>query len=47
LLSLIHVNQSIWGGRFNPIIPVKENIISDRWKEILKYYDPTLGSLVF
>lgn len=40
LLSLIHVNQSIWGGRYNPIVPVKDNIISDRWKEILKFYDP-------
>lgn len=40
LLSLIHVNQSIWGGRYNPIVPVKDNIITDRWKEILKYYDP-------
>lgn len=40
LLSLIHVNQKIWGGRFNPIVPVKDNIITDHWKEILKYYDP-------
>ncbi len=40
LLSIIHVNQKIWGGRYNPIVPVKDNIITDRWKEILKYYDP-------
>ncbi len=40
LLSLVHVNQKIWGGRFNPIVPVKDNIITDRWKEILKFYDP-------
>ena len=40
LLSLIHVNQNIWGGRYNPIVPVKDNIISDRWKEILKFHDP-------
>ncbi|HEY8659684.1 MAG TPA: hypothetical protein VIL78_11640 [Hanamia sp.] len=40
LLSLVHVNQKIWGGRYNPIVPVKDNIISDRWKEILKFYDP-------
>ena len=40
LLSLVHVNQKIWGGRYNPIVPVKDNIITDRWKEILKYYDP-------
>lgn len=40
LLSLIHANQNIWGGRYNPIVPVKDNTITDRWKEILKYYDP-------
>ncbi len=40
LLSLVHVNQKIWGGRFNPIVPVKNNIISAKWKEILKFYDP-------
>jgi hypothetical protein len=40
LLSLIQLNQKGWGGRYNPIVPVKDNIISDRWKEILKYYDP-------
>jgi len=39
LLSLIHINQKCWGGRYNPVVPVKDNIISDRWKEILKYYD--------
>ncbi len=40
LLSIIHTNQKIWGGRYNPIVPVKDNTITDRWKEILKYYDP-------
>lgn len=40
LLSLIHTNQKIWGGRYNPIVPVKDSTITDRWKEILKYYDP-------
>lgn len=40
LLSLVHDNQKIWGGRYNPIVPVKDNIIPDRWKEILKFYDP-------
>lgn len=40
LLSLVHENQKIWGGRYNPIVPVKDNIISNRWREILKFYDP-------
>jgi hypothetical protein len=40
LLSLIHVNQKIWGGRYNPIVPVIDNTISERWIEILKFYDP-------
>ncbi len=40
LLSLVHTNQKLWGGRFNPIVPVKSNTISDRWKEVLKHYDP-------
>jgi len=40
LFKLICVNQSIWGGRFNPIIPVKNNEISEKHKEALKLYDP-------
>ena len=40
LLSLIHSNQKIWGGRYNPIVPIKDNIISERWKNVLKFYDP-------
>jgi hypothetical protein len=40
LQSLILTNQKIWGGRFNPIVPVKENIISDSWQKVLKHYDP-------
>ncbi|HYV92355.1 MAG TPA: hypothetical protein VE978_11245 [Chitinophagales bacterium] len=40
LLALIHTNQRIWGGRFNPIVPVKDNVISEPWKNVLKFYDP-------
>jgi|GEM_PF-841265 len=40
LLSLIHSNQKIWGGRYNPIVPVKDKVISESWKEVLKFYDP-------
>jgi hypothetical protein len=38
--SLINTNQRLWGGRFNPIIPVKDNIISERYLALLKHYDP-------
>jgi hypothetical protein len=40
MFALIHANQSIWGGRYNPIVPVKGNIILENWKAILQYYDP-------
>lgn len=39
---LILKNQSFWGGRYNPIIPVENGIISEGYKEILKYYDPDI-----
>ena len=38
LYDLMCSNQRIWGGRYNPIIPVKDNIISDRYIALLKYY---------
>lgn len=40
LFALICVNQRVWGGRFNPIIPVKNNEILEKHKEALKLYDP-------
>jgi len=40
LFDLICVNQSIWGGRFNPIIPVDKNLISEKYITLLKNYDP-------
>jgi len=40
LLELMIANQQLWGGRFNPIIPVENNKISDKYIEILKCYDP-------
>jgi hypothetical protein len=39
LLRIILLNQSLWGGRFNPIIPVVNNVISERYLAILKHYD--------
>jgi hypothetical protein len=40
LFNLICSNQKIWGGRFNPIIPVYENVISEKYIAIIKNYDP-------
>ncbi|WP_416867174.1 MAG: hypothetical protein ACMVP2_06960 [Imperialibacter sp.] len=40
LLKLIHVNQSIWGGRYNPIVPVQKNKISTEYQQLIKHYDP-------
>lgn len=35
LFKLICLNQRIWGGRYNPIIPVNNNIISERYLALL------------
>lgn len=40
LFNIICSNQKIWGGRYNPIIPVNENVISEKYIAILKNYDP-------
>lgn len=40
LFALIQTNQKNWGGRYNPIVPVKDNVISENWKAVLQYYDP-------
>jgi hypothetical protein len=40
LFDLISSNIKIWGGRYNPIIPVSDNKISDRYIEVIKNYDP-------
>lgn len=40
LFNIICSNQKIWGGRYNPIIPVYENVISEKYIAVLKNYDP-------
>ncbi|WP_439185799.1 hypothetical protein [Carboxylicivirga taeanensis] len=40
LFKLICENQKIWGGRYNPIIPVKEQVISENYISLIKFYDP-------
>ncbi len=38
--SLMLENQSMWGGRYNPIIPVNDNTISEAYLKLLKFFDP-------
>lgn len=40
LRNMMEANLHIWGGRYNPIVPVQDNVISEEWLEIIKYYDP-------
>lgn len=40
LFQLMSRNQLLWGGRYNPIIPVKEGKVSEEYKAILQFYDP-------
>jgi len=42
LQSLFHINQRYWGGRYNPIVPVVNNVIEDAWKQFVKHYDPDI-----
>lgn len=40
LFKLICTNQKLWGGRYNPIIPVRENTISEKYIRLIENYDP-------
>lgn len=42
LYNLFCFNQTIWGGRLNPIIPVDNNIISPSYLEIIQEFDPDI-----
>lgn len=43
ILELIYKNLALWGGRFNPIIPVDKNVISENYLDFLVYYnDPDI-----
>lgn len=43
ILNLIYKNLALWGGRFNPIIPVDNNVISKNYLDFLIYYnDPDI-----
>ena len=40
LRTLFSASLRIWGGRYNPIIPVKDGVISEEWLAIARHYDP-------
>lgn len=40
LFNLICSNLRMWGGRYNPIIPIHNNEISEGYLELIKNYDP-------
>lgn len=40
LLKIILANQSWWGGRYNPIVPVKDGVPVKGYLDIIKHYDP-------
>ncbi len=42
LNQIIRFNVSIWGGRFNPIIPVRNNEIEEEWWNLLVAFDPDI-----
>lgn len=42
LVKLMSNNQLLWGGRFNPIIPVIDGEVSEQYKTMLQYYDPDI-----
>ena len=40
--ALFKSNYGIWGGRYNPIIPVSSSEISDNYWKLLKFADPDI-----
>jgi len=42
LYQLIVNNLTIWGGRYNPIIPVLRDGISEAYIDLIKHYDPDI-----
>ncbi|MCD0489957.1 hypothetical protein LPB86_17070 [Pedobacter sp. MC2016-14] len=40
LRDLIVKNLTLWGGRSNPIIPIRNGMVSAEWLALLNYYDP-------
>lgn len=42
LQNLIYDNYQLWGGRYNPIIPVEEGKISAFYSQLLREFDPDI-----
>lgn len=40
LVDLIHSNLGLWGGRYNPIVPVKDGKVADGYSDMLEHLDP-------
>lgn len=40
--SLFSANYDVWGGRFNPIVPVRNGEIDEAFWSLLRYVDPDL-----
>jgi hypothetical protein len=40
--SLFDANYGLWGGRFNPIVPVRNGEIDETFWSLLRYVDPDL-----
>lgn len=40
--ALFETNYSFWGGRFNPIIPVRNGAIENPFWQLLRYADPDI-----
>ncbi len=42
LRKLMEMNLQLWGGRYNPIVPVEKNQIPERYKAVISYFDPDI-----
>lgn len=42
LIKLMHHNLRHWGGRYNPIVPVRNGNIEEGYIEVIKHYDPDI-----
>lgn len=40
LLDIMKTNQQYWGGSYNPIIPIYNNVIPENYIELIKHCDP-------
>ena len=40
LRNIMEANLHIWGGRYNPIVPVTNNVIFKEWIDVIKHFDP-------